>query len=424
MSFRIVLLAAWPLFAGLVFIMTGNGLQGTLLGLRASMEAFDTKSIGIIMSMYYVGFLAGSISVPNFVKNVGHIRVFAALTALASTTVLVHGVFLSPVLWTIARAITGFSFAGLYVVIESWINSLTNRKTRGRILAIYMLVQFSALAAGQMCLYIAPPESITPFILASVLVSIAAIPVSLSRRPAPSHAISGKLSIKELWKVSPLSFYSVGISGFCGGVFYTLAPVYGAGMGMSTNAVANFMALFLIGGIFGQLPVGTLSDRIGRRKTIIGMTFITATMGGLSFILSGNIITTNILLFAYGASSLTTYSLGAALAMDNLNPEQYVSASSSLLIVNGACAVMGPLIVSMLMGIHIQLFFPALAIAFMSVSVFGLYRSTQSEAVPMEEQGSYTPTPSPVAATQVATQMAAQVVGHEEAKAEKIKKTS
>ncbi len=410
MSRRIVLLAAWPLFAGLTVIMIGNGLQATLLGLRASIESFNTYSIGIIMSMYYVGFLAGSLIVPGWVRNVGHIRVFAALASLASTTILAHGIFMTPVIWTAARAITGFSFAGLYVVIESWINSLANRKTRGSILAIYNVIHYTALAAGQMCLYIAPPESINPFILTSVLVSLAAIPISLSRRSAPSHTESERLSLKELWAVSPLSFYATGMSGFCIGIFYTLAPVYGANIGMSTQAIANFMALFLMGGIFGQLPLGILSDKIGRRKTLIGVTTATSIAAMLCFIVSGSPLLLNAFFFLLGSTSLTIYALGSALAIDNLNPNQYIAGASSLLIANGAGAIVGPLIMSLIMDIHIQSFFPALAIGYFSITVFGLYRSTVTEALPTEDQESYYMSGAvATGVTSVTSQIAAQV---------------
>ncbi len=414
MSRRIVLLAAWPLFAGLAMIMIGNGLQGTLLGLRASLEQFSTCSIGLIMSMYYVGFLAGSLIVPELVKKVGYIRVFAALTALASTTVLAHGLFIGPVIWTLARAVTGFSFAGLYVVIESWINSLATRKTRGSILAIYMLVHYSALAAGQMCLYIAPPENIQPFILTSVLVSLAAIPVSLSSSSqAPSHSESRRLSLKELWKVSPLSLYSVAAAGFGTGVFYMLAPVYGAGTGMSTESVANFMALYLIGGICGQLPLGLLSDRIGRRKTIIGVATVTSALAVFCFIYREDPLLLNLFFFLLGSVSLTVYALGSALAIDYLHPDQYIAASGSLLIANGAGAIVGPVAVSFLMETDIQLFFPALAAAYFSITLFGLYRATRRDPLPTESQEKHISAPGTTGATPVSARMAVQVAAKE-----------
>jgi MFS family permease len=334
------------------------------------------------------------------VRNVGHIRVFAALTALASSTILAHGVFLTPVLWTLARAITGFSFAGLYIVIESWINSLANCKTRGSVLAIYMVIRYSALAIGQMCLYIAPPESINPFILVSILVSLAAIPVSLSRRPAPSHTENERLSLKELWIVSPLSFYAVTLSGFCTGTLYALAPVYGAAVGMSTNSIANFMALFLLGGIFGQLPLGIVSDYIGRRKTIIGVTLGTAVMAMFCFFFAEDPLYLNIFFFLLGSLSLTIYALGSALAIDYLDPRQYLSAASSLLIINGAGAIIGPIVISMLMSYHSWLFFPSLAVFYLSITLFGMYRSTIREAMPTEDQEGYLTTPTGVTQAQ------------------------
>jgi MFS family permease len=413
MTRRLVLLAAWPLLAGLSSIMIGNGLQGTLLGLRASSEEFNTFSIGVIMSMYFVGFLAGSLTVPDMIRNVGHIRVFTAMTAIASTTILAHGVFPSPVLWTIARGITGFSFAGLYVVIESWINSLTNRKTRGSILAIYLVIHYIALALGQLCLYIAPPETIEPFILTSVFVSLAAIPVALSRKPAPSHEESERLSLREIWRISPTSFYSIGISALCVSVLYTIAPVYGAAKGLATQEIANFMALFLMGGICGQLPIGYISDNIGRRKTIIAVTALTALMALLCYIFAGTGPLLNFFFFMLGTTSLTVYAQGSAMVIDYLPPSQYLSAAGSMMIISSAGSIIGPILFSGLIGINADTFFPGIAAGYISITIFALYRSTIREALPAEEQEGYFNAPSGGVITQVATRMAVKAAGGE-----------
>lgn len=413
MTRRVVLLTAWPLFAGLAFIMAGSGLQNTLLGVRANVEHFDVLVLGAITSLYYTGFLAGSLAIPKLIASVGHIRVFTALTALASTTVLAHGVFVTPAAWMLARIVTGFSFAGLYVVIESWLNGLANKKTRGSVLGIYLVINYSALALGQLLLNVAPPEKIEPFILVSVLVSLAAVPVALTKKPAPAYEEPDKLGVRELWQVSPLSFYSLMASGFCAGVLLLVSPFYAATIGMSTAQVASFMAFFVIGGICGQMPVGILSDRIGRRKTIIGVAATAAILSLLCFLASGTPWLLNLFFFLLGSTSLTVYALGSGLAIDHLHPKQYVSAAGTMLIVNGSGAIMGPTLISALLVISPELFFPALACAYLTLVLFGLYRSTRREALSMEAQENFIPGASATNSSQIATQMAVEVAEEE-----------
>lgn len=405
---KIVLLTAWPLFCGLAFIMMGNGLQGTLLGLRASHEDFGSFSIGIIMSMYYVGFLGGSVTVPRWIENVGHIRVFTALTAMASVTILTHGVLINPTLWVIIRIITGFSLSGLFVVIESWINSLANKKTRGTILATYNIVSFSALASGQLLLYVFSPETIVPFVIVSILVSMAAIPVALSRKPAPKFEQPESLKIIELWHMSPLSFYTVMVSGFCVGAVYAIAPVYAVNVGMQTEEIAVFMTLFVIGGIVGQLPIGMISDRIGRRATIIAVGIFATVLSVLCYLSPIYNFPIDIFFFLLGSFALSVYALGSSLAIDRLRPEQYVPAAGALLIINGSSAVIGPMIVSIFMTIDPGYFFVVLAVTYISMSLFGIYRSTQREGVSEEDREQFVAVSPATVSTQVATQVVAE----------------
>ena len=180
-----VVIGAWALLLGMGIMMLGNGLQGTLLGIRAVTEGFGTTITGLVMSSYYVGFLAGSTLVPKIVKNVGHVRVFSALSALASASVLVHLAFVDPLTWSAMRFLTGFCYAGLYVVAESWINDRATNETRGQLLSVYTLVLFSGLALGQLLLNVANPDGQFLFLLTSVLISLAMVPIALTAGSAP-----------------------------------------------------------------------------------------------------------------------------------------------------------------------------------------------------------------------------------------------
>jgi MFS family permease len=249
---------SWPLFFGLALIMVGNGLQGTLLGIRASIEGFDTKTIGLIMSLYYLGFLGGSYYVPKLVGKVGHIRVFTALASLASTTVLLHGLYPDPWLWALIRAFTGFAYAGLYIVVESWLNDISTNKNRGRVMSLYLLITNAGLVLGQFLLNVASPEVIDLFIMTSILVSIALLPISLSSRPAPIFEEPHPVSLKSLYKISPLGLIGCLGIGITNGTMFSMGAVYATDIGLSLPQISVFMAAYILGGVFFQITVGKL----------------------------------------------------------------------------------------------------------------------------------------------------------------------
>lgn len=402
-----ILNSSWPLFFGLTLIMIGNGLQGTLLGVRAAMEGFDTATIGLIMSLYYLGYMVGSYYVPKLVSKVGHIRVFTALASLASTTVLLHGLYPEPWLWAIIRAFTGFAYAGLYIVVESWLNDLSTNKTRGRVLSLYLLITNIGLVGGQFLLTIADPEQIDLFIMTSVLVSIALLPISLSSRPAPAFDAPEHVSIKKLYKTSPLGLVgSFGI-GITNGTMFSMGAVYATAIGLSLAQISTFMAAYIIGGVIFQVPVGKLSDRYDRRKVIIAITLAASLIGFLCFLVSGmSSVILYTVLCVFGGLSLTVYGLCLAHTNDHLEPRQFVAASSSLILVNGLGAAIGPITISIFMTfLGIEYFFPIIAVAFLAISLYGFHRTRMRAPVPLEEQGDYIhmparPTPLSMAITE------------------------
>jgi len=241
---------SWPLFFGLALIMIGNGLQGTLLGVRASMEGFETVTIGLIMSLYYFGFLAGSYYVPKLVSNVGHIRVFTALASLASATVLIHGLIPEAWVWAPVRFLTGFAYAGLYIVVESWLNNQSTNKTRGTIFGIYQFIGFGGMAIGQYFLTFSDPGKIDLFIIASIMVSVALLPIALSSRPAPEFDEPEPLSLKKLYKISPFGLIGVFAVGFGTSALFGIGAVYATEMGMTLPQISTFMALFAFYGVY------------------------------------------------------------------------------------------------------------------------------------------------------------------------------
>ena len=207
------LAACWAVLLGIGFMMLANGLQGTLLGLRATLEGFSTFTTGIMMSGYFIGIFIGSLLAPLLVKRVGHIRVFSALASLASVSILFHGLYIDPVIWMSMRIVTGICFAGFYVVTESWLNDRASNETRGRILSIYMVILTLGMGGGQFLLNLANPETIELFILISIIFSVGLIPILLTARPAPVFGASASMSLIELYRASPLAVVGNGLTG-------------------------------------------------------------------------------------------------------------------------------------------------------------------------------------------------------------------
>lgn len=390
----------WALFLGLALIMLGNGLQGSLLGLRASYEGFGISVTGLVMSGYFIGLIMGSAVVPTVVARVGHIRTFGALASLASTSILVHVVFLDPWVWWGMRVATGFAYAGLYIVTESWINDMADNRTRGQLLSFYMLIALGGMAGGQFMLNIADPLGFTLFILISVLVSIAVIPILISVSRAPAYETTESVGIRQLFQVSPLGVFGIFASGIAMGSIFGVGTVFAATIGLDVKQVSFFMAAMIVGGAIIQYPLGWLSDRIGRRKIIITSCFLGAAMffGASTVPLSGWDLF--IVVGVAGGLAMPLYSLCIAHTNDYLSPGQMVAASGTLVLVNGVGAAAGSPASAFLMDlVGPNGFYYANGAALTLICVFALWRSTQRDALSAEDQGDFVPmAPTPLSA--------------------------
>ena len=369
--------------------MLGNGLQGTLLGVRASLEGFSTNLTGLIMTGYFIGFLAGSFLIPRAIANVGHIRVFAALASLASIAILVHSVFINTPTWIAMRLLTGFSYAGLYIVVESWINDRATNETRGQLLSIYMLITLGSMAAGQFLLNLSAPDSFELFILISALVSLALVPISLTVVTAPRFETPTRLSIRELYEGSPLGVVGIFASGITAGTLFGMGAVYATAIGLPLEQVAYFMSAILLGGMLLQWPIGWLSDRFDRRL-IMTVVVLLASLCAVVAISLSDTPALLVVVAIFGGLNLPIYSLCIAHTNDHLEPEQMVAASASLVMFNGIGASIGPLSTSLMMSFFgPNGFFWWLAALQLSLGLFAIFRMTRRAAIPLEQQGSY-----------------------------------
>ncbi|WP_323373286.1 MFS transporter [Sneathiella aquimaris] len=386
---RSALSACWPLLFGIALMMLGNGLQGSLLGVRANIEGFPTALTGFIMSAYYVGFLFGSIVTPKILVTVGHVRVFAALASLASTTTLLHAVIPDPYMWGIFRIITGFCFAGLYIVSESWLNDVASNETRGQILSFYMTIIWVGMAGGQFLLTVSDPGGYNLFIIVSVLVSFALIPSALTASPLPNMETTRSLGLRQLYKISPLGVIGVFSVGVGHGAFFAMAAVYAGLINLSLIEISTFISVSIIGGALLQMPIGRLSDHFDRRQVIFGTAILAAATGAMMFVLQDGESKLLFLLGAgvFGGFCMPIYSLCLAHTNDYLEPDEMVAASSGLILTNSVGAVIGPLIVSFLMSsFGASAFFVFLATIFAFIGFFTLYRMSIKESVPVDEQ--------------------------------------
>ena len=378
--------------------MMGHGLQSTLLGLRATAEGFSVPVTGFIMSLYFAGFLIGSMKIPKLIEGVGHIRVFTAMASLASVTILMHGIFVEAWLWGIVRVITGFTFAGLYIVTESWLNDSTTNETRGKIFATYLMLINLGLFSGQYFIGVTSVENLGLFVLVSVLVSLAVTPIALSRRPAPSFDVIEPIPIKRLLTISPLGVTGIFATGVCGGTFFMIGAVVTAELGFAANESARFVAAYVLGSAILPFLSGWLSDHLGRRLVIIGNAMIGTVAVACGFFVDPQYL--YIVSFFSGGLIVSLYGLCIAYMNDHLEPQQFVSASAAMILINASGAFFGPVISTNLMQwFGPQSFFAFLAGVMLSVCIFGLYRSSQTKAIPIEEQADFLAMPQNTAPT-------------------------
>jgi MFS family permease len=392
---RTALTATWTLLIGMALLMLGAGLQGTLVGLRASLEGFPTLLAGVVLAAYYFGYMGGSLMTPALVSSVGHIRVFAALTSLASVLILLQGVFVAPLPWTLLRIASGFCFAGIYVVAESWLNDRVDNEHRGLLLSLYMLVCYAGLGLGQLLLNLADPRSTVLFILVSVLISVAMVPMALTASAAPEFSVPVRVRLRDLFRRSPLGVVGVALSGAVSGCLFSLGALYTDGKGFSTLEVSLFMAAAILAACITQLPVGRVSDRMDRRQ-VVAAACLLAALGAIGAWWLADISRTGFFLMVavYGGMSLTLYSLSLAHVNDQVPAQERVGASSTLILLNGAGAFVAPIVVAAIMEVAGgDTFLPLLAAMHLLLAGYALYRMTRRAPMPEEQKMPFVGTP-------------------------------
>jgi MFS family permease len=387
-----VLRSTWPLFLGLTLLMIGNGLQGTLLGIRGGIEGFSTTELAVIMSAYFVGFLFASQRAPAMIRRVGHVRVFAALGSFISAVLILFPAITEPWAWVLLRIVIGFSFCGVYITVESWLNDASTNETRGRAMSLYLIVQMAGIIAAQFLLNLADPAGFMLFIIPSVLVSIAFAPILLTASPAPAFAQTKKMTLRQLWATSPLGCVSVFLLGGIFSCIFGMAAVFGTQAGLNVQQISVFVAMIYTGGLLCQYPIGWASDRMDRRRLILGLAAFggVAMLAGVAFSSSFPVLL--VLAFVVGGVANPLYSLAIAYTNDYLSPEDMASASAGMLFLNGVGAIGGPLLVGWLMdAMGPGGFFLFLALLLIAMAGYAAWRMTRRRAPRRGETGAFVP---------------------------------
>ncbi|WP_417685217.1 MFS transporter [Roseibium sp.] len=339
------------LLISVAFLVLGHGLQSTLLPLVAEQANFSNLAIGAISSAYYIGMVLGCLGSPHVIMRAGHIRAFAALVSLMSAAAILHPIMTDPISWFVIRAISGFCLAGFYMIVESWLNESATNETRGAVMSIYVVVLFAFLMVGQVSISAMDINSFIPFAVASVTVSLAVIPVALTTANQPAPITLVRFRPIKLYQNSPAALVGALLIGVANGALWSLTPLYGSAIGLSTNESAFYAAAVIAGGVLSQWPVGRLSDRIDRRLVMMMLASSTAVVSLVIAILApqdfGPAVAFALLV---GICSQPGYAIAVSHAFDYADPEDFVETSSGLLLAFGIGSVVGPFIASVLMG--------------------------------------------------------------------------
>ena len=395
-----VLSRSWALLLGMMLLMVGNGLQGTLLGVRGGIEGFSTFDMSIVMSAYFAGFLGGSRLAPEMIRRVGHVRVFAALASFISAILILYPAFAHPVAWALGRVVIGFCFSGVYVTAESWLNNSADNTNRGKTLSVYMIVQMFGIVCAQVLLVMGDAGGYALFIVASVLVSISFAPILLSISPTPAFETTKPMPLKTLIETSPLGCFGMFL---LGGVFsaqFGMSAVYVMAAGLTIVQISMFVSSIYVGALLMQYPIGWFSDYIDRRVVILIVAAVGGAMSLVGFLFDHYFGALLVAAFVIGGTSNPLYSLLIAYTSDYLEADDMAAASGGLIFINGMGAIMGPLVTGWMMDVFgTQAFFMVIAVLMLTLTGYAGYRMTQRSRDGIED-GAYAavmPSASPVA---------------------------
>jgi len=392
---RSTLLSISALLAGCVFLYLGNGALGTLLGLRMAIDGYASWIIGAVMSGYFIGIVAGGFYSHKLISGVGHIRAFSVLATVMSAATLVHPLLEDPIAWGVLRFIQGYCMAGLAMCTESWLNERSTNETRGRIFSLYQIAVYVSQGIGQLLLNMGKLSGFSLFVMSSILLSLALVPIAASQVQAPTMPEPRRFGIRQLYAVSPLGMIGCFSSGLILGAFYALAPLFAQMTGLSVSDTTLFMGVVIVGGLFLQWPIGGISDRLDRRTVLIGVCLAIVAVCVIMILKTGSSTLFLLILGAvFGGVSFTLYPLSVSHANDQIDQADLVPASGGLIIAYGLGATIGPWGAAAAIGVQGAIgLFTFIAAMSLGTAIFAIWRMTRREAVPLDDQAPFQPVP-------------------------------
>lgn len=385
-----VMRRSWALLLGMFLLMIGNGLQGSLLGVRGHIEGFDPALLSYVISAYFLGFLGGSRLAPSLIRNVGHVRVFAAMASLISAAFILYAAISDVIAWGVLRLVVGFCFSTVYVVAESWLNDASDNRTRGKALSLYMVVQMLGIVTAQGFLGFGDPAGYGLFVIISVLVSISFTPILLAASPAPVVEQTARMTLNRLFHASPLGFVGSIVIGAVYSALFGMAAVFGSERGLTNAEIAAFVAAIYVGGLSLQGPIGWASDRMDRRVLIVAVAAVAAGACVFGIMADGSIYALYLISFMIGGTVNPLYALMIAHTNDYLEPKDMPSASAGLVFIGGVGAIGGPVVVGQMMqSFGSWAYFLYILVCMGVICVYGTYRMTRRASTPAEATAPY-----------------------------------
>jgi MFS family permease len=363
-----------------------------LIPIRGEFAGFSIVTIGGLGTLYYLGFVAGCMFLPRIIKRFGHIRSFAAFAAVASSAALIHALAVAPLTWLVLRAAVGLCFAGLLIVIESWLNNQATPQTRGHVFGLYMAATWFGIVAGQL-LFAMPSEVFQLFAVVSIAVSLSLVPITLTTGTIPTIPQVVSINLAGLYRTAPVGLIGCLAAGLANGAFWSFAPLFAQARTGTDLGVSLFMSAAVIGGALSQWPIGRFSDRVDRRWVIAGVCLASAAVA-LPIMLQAESFGPLLmaLTVVFGAAALSLYPICVAHVNDRADPEATVEVSSRLLMAFGFGAVLGPFLAGFLIaatGIAGLFIFTAAIHA--ALALYALFRMTLAKPVPEAERAVFAP---------------------------------
>lgn len=381
------------LLIGVSLLLLGSGLLNTLLAIRGGLEGYADNTLGIIMSGYFLGFFVGTFLALPLIQRVGHIRTFACCAALVACSVLMHELWVHPISWLLLRVMTGTVLVILYTVIESWLNAQTNGPQRGRVFAIYMVVNLGSLAIAQQLLRLGSAESFLLFAVSAILISLSLVPITLTRMKQPEVPVVSRLKISALFRISPVAAAGGLLSGLAMGGFWGMGAIYAGRIGLDSHSVATFMSCAILGGALFQFPLGRYSDTHDRRKVLAVVTALAALSACLLW--TASLIgywAVLVIIALYGGFAFSVYPVSVAMLMDDIDAENILAGASSLLFLHGVGAAIGPAFAGQVMSwIGSQALTIYFAVMQLALCWFAVQNLQRSKAVPSDHPAHFVP---------------------------------